>query len=154
MYGVMMFLHSWLRWAVLFGAVLCVVIAVMGVVKKAAPAPADVKKVRIHAVIFDIQAVVGLLLYGVLSPITQAAFGDMKSAMKDATLRFWSVEHLTMMLVAWILARVGAVLFKKATEAKGYRTLLVTSAISLVAILAAIPWPSRAVGRELFRLGF
>lgn len=154
MYGVMLLLHSWLRWAVFAGALLSVVIAVMGLAKKTAPQPPDVKKVRIHAVLFDIQAVLGLVLYGALSPVTHAAFADMGAAMKDANLRFWSVEHLAMMLVAWVCARMGAVFFKRATEPKGYRTLLVFSGVSLLCILAAIPWPMRAIGRELFRTSF
>ena len=91
---------------------------------------------------------------GLTPLITQAAFADMKVAMKDPSLRFWAVEHLTMMLVAWIAARVGAIVFKKGTEPKAYRMLLIFGAVQLVAILAAIPWPARAVGRELFRLGF
>ena len=46
----------------------------------------------------DLQMLLGLLLYGMLSPFTRQAMQDFGAAMRDSTLRFWAVEHLTMML--------------------------------------------------------
>jgi len=151
MYDVMLVLHSWLRWAVFLGGIVVIITAVQGLKAAGAPRPEDVKKVRINAVIFDIQAAVGLLLYGVLSPLTQAAFSNMGAAMKDANLRFWAVEHIFLMLVAWGCTRVGAIRFRKAKDAKGYKTLLILSVVGFLSMVAVIPWPMRAIGRVLFR---
>ena len=61
----------------------------------------------------DVQMLLGLLLYGVLSPYTAAAMKDFGAAMRDPVLRFWAVEHLTMMLSAVVLVHVGRVLARK-----------------------------------------
>jgi hypothetical protein len=56
--------------------------------------PADARSSRIFVTVLDVQMLLGLLLYFVLSPFTRQAMGDMAAAMKVAALRFFLVEHL------------------------------------------------------------
>ena len=60
MYDLMLTLHSWLRWVVFLGGLMVIIIAVKGLQSGAAPAPSDVKRVRINAVLFDAQSPAGL----------------------------------------------------------------------------------------------
>ena len=62
----------------------------------------------------DIQLLLGLPLYLVLSPVTTLAMKNFGAAMKNPQLRFWAVEHLAMMMLAVILVHVGRVLARKA----------------------------------------
>ena len=101
---------------------------------------------------FDLQFLVGLLLYFVVSPITRAALQHMDSAMRTATLRYWTVEHPTAMLVALILAHAGRVVVRRAPEAKKGRMALIFFAIALLVILGMTPWPNLLGDRPLFRL--
>ena len=48
----------------------------------------------------DMQMLLGLILYLVLSPFTAEALRDFGAAMKSPGLRFFAVEHLTLMLGA------------------------------------------------------
>ena len=95
----------------------------------------------------DTQMLVGLILYGVLSPLTWAAFSNMGAAMKDPTLRFYAVEHVVMMVIAIALVHIGRTRVQKATsDAAKHRTAAIFFGLALVLILAGIPWPFREVG--------
>jgi membrane protein DedA with SNARE-associated domain len=80
---------------------------------------------------------------------------DLGNNMKDPAARFFTMEHLSMMLIAWILVHVGRAAVKRAnTDAAKHKKSLIFFGIALVLILASIPWPFReAIARPLFRLG-
>jgi len=59
---------------------------------------------------------VGLVMYAFTSPWTQTAFANFGMAMKDPTMRYWAVEHLTAMLIAVVLIQLGRTLSKKAAD--------------------------------------
>jgi hypothetical protein len=56
----------------------------------------------------DVQLLIGFLLYLFFSPMTTGALRDFGSAMGNSVLRFYAVEHLFGMVVAVIIAHVGA----------------------------------------------
>ena len=90
-----------------------------------------------------------------LSPTTSAIFHEtgMGAAMRDPVARFWAVEHVTLMLVAIVVAHVGRVLARKAATPAAKRTrLLVCFVVALIAILGGTPWPGMRAGRPLFRV--
>ncbi len=101
----------------------------------------------------DVQMLVGLILYFVLSPFTARAFTDFSAAMKNPSTRFWAVEHITAMFAAVILAHVGRVLARRAPNASAKRTrLLVCFGLATLLMLLATPWPGMANGRPIIRL--
>lgn len=153
MYQPTLWLHSWLRWAVLLLAILAVARAIGGAASRRGWAPADEAAGKWFTIGMDVQFLVGLLLYGLLSPITQAAFADMGGAMRDSALRFWAVEHFFVMILALAFAHVGRSRARRArSDAARFRSAAIFYTLSLVAMLAAIPWPFMANARPLLRL--
>ncbi|RMG20978.1 MAG: hypothetical protein D6729_01870 [Deltaproteobacteria bacterium] len=156
MYTALLTLHSWLRYLVLGAGLVAVILAWRGWLGDR-PWPAGEKKRAnlIFVIALDLQLVVGLLLYVVLSPATQAAFADFGAAMKDRGLRFFAVEHLFGMVLALVFAHLGHALSKRAPEAaQRYKRAALFFTLALVAIVASIPWPGLdGIGRPLFRLG-
>ncbi len=97
----------------------------------------------------DLEFLVGLILYFGASPITKMAFQNMATAMKDHEMRFFAVEHTFYMFLAVILAHVGGALSRKArTDLVKYRGAAICYSVSLLLMLAGIPW-----WRPLLRLG-
>jgi hypothetical protein len=93
-------------------------------------------------------------LYVALSPITQAALIDMAAAMRNATLRFWTVEHPTLMIAAVVFGHVARIISRRQMGLASGRTgrgPVLWYGLALVAILAATPWPFLSYGRPLFR---
>lgn len=90
-----------------------------------------------------IQFLLGLILY-FLSPFVKA--GDMGTAMKDDTLRYWTVEHMVMMLVAIVLITVGHSKSKKLlNDAAKHRTVAIFYTLAFIVIIAAIILSGRPV---------
>jgi hypothetical protein len=153
MYSAALILHSWLRWLVLVAALLVIARALAGSRgNKSWAASGTAGSLRLFVIAMDLQLLIGLALYGFLSPFTQAAFQDMAAAMRNAAVRFFAVEHLVGMVIAVIFAHVGSVQIRKATsEGAKYQRAIVFTAIAIVIVLASIPWPGMASGRPLFR---
>ncbi|NSL90338.1 hypothetical protein [Chitinophaga solisilvae] len=141
----MVHLHSILRWAVVLIGLLAVIRALKGVTGKTPFTAADSKAGLFFSIICDIQLLVGLLLYFVFSPKAQAAMSNMGAAMKDATLRFYAVEHATLAIVAIALVHIGKSKVKKAaTDAQKHKLALIFYGIALLLIFVLTPWPFRA----------
>lgn len=133
--------HSILRWVALILAVIVTIKSLMGILGK----PSYEKIDNIFGASFvgtmHLQVLIGLILYFFLSPITESAFSDFGAAMKNAELRFWAVEHITMMLLAAVLAQVGRSKSKKAADAgKKFKFQAIFFGLSLLIMLAGIPW--------------
>jgi hypothetical protein len=152
-YRIALVLHSWLRWFVLVFAVLAVVRALLGVLRSTSWSDLDDRVGRLLTVFYDVQVLVGFLLYLFLSPTTKRVFADFGGAMSDGTLRYWGLEHVLLMLVAAVLVHVGRVAIRRveADRSKHLRAL-VWYGIALLLTLAAIPWPMMANGRPWLRL--
>ena len=151
MYTLALLLHSWLRWGALVAGLLAV-FSLMSSRSAASGSSAD-RWGMFFMIALDLQLLLGLLLYFFISPNTTAMFSDFGAAMRDPVARFWAVEHISMMLVAVVVAHVGRVLARKATSPDSRRRrLLICFVIALLAILAATPWPGMRAGRPLFRV--
>lgn len=155
MYPITLTLHSLLRWAVLLAGLWAVVRAYAGMSGRRQWTPSDAAAGKWFSLGMDVQLLVGLLLYGGLSPITRDALMDMGAAMRDPIARFWAVEHVVMMIVALALVHIGRARVRKATTpAAAHRTAAIFYTLALIAVLAAIPWPFTAHGRPWVRLDF
>jgi hypothetical protein len=91
-----------------------------------------------------------LLLYFVFSPLTRAGFAGDASAMSDPVLRFFLVEHLSVMLVAVVLTHMGRALSRRASgEAAKHQRAAIFYTLAMLAVLISIPWPFQVFGRPL-----
>lgn len=152
MYSIVLLAHSWIRWAAIVAGIGATLMSLTGRQSTSRPASAD-RWGLAFLITMDLQLLIGLLLYFVLSPNTAAILNDFGAAMKDPGARFWAVEHIGLMMVAIVMVHVGRVLGRKAPTPGARRTrLLICFAIATVAMLAATPWPGMASGRPLFRL--
>jgi hypothetical protein len=152
MFDVILLLHSWLRWPALIAGIVATGAAFSSRPIGAEKTAAD-RWGAIFVGLLDLQFLIGLLLYFVLSPTTAAIRADFGAAMRDPVARFWAVEHITMMFAAVAVAHIGRVLARKARTPGARRTrMLVCYAIATLTIIAAIPWPGMRAGRPLFRV--
>lgn len=148
MHSTLVIIHSILRWAILLTGIWAFVRALQGANGKTPFVAADNKASLFFSISLDIQFLIGLILYFV-SPLMKVANSDMGAAMKDGVLRFFSVEHPTMALIALVLVHIGRSKVKKSpTDALKHKRALIFYGLALLIILAMIPWPFRtALGR-------
>lgn len=135
-------IHSWLRWVVLLLALFVIGKAIMGWLGKHPYKRLDNSLGASFIGSLHLQLVLGLVLYFLgakgLALITE---NGMAAVMKDATLRFWAVEHITTMILAVVLAMVGRSRSRKAkTDWRKHQQAAIFYALALVLILARVPW--------------
>lgn len=149
MYQILLIIHSILRYVFLFSAFYAIYLAVSGWQSKL-PYTAKDNKASVFLILFThTQLVIGLLLYFIYSPYTAT---PMKEAMKDPVLRFWKVEHITMMIIAAVIIQVGRILSKKSTtDLAKHKKAAIFYIIGLLLVLSSIPWPFSQVARPWFR---
>jgi len=156
MYTMVLIFHSWLRWAALIAGIGATATALgtrASSVQSIDQWGAADRWGLTFTSILDIQLLIGLLLYAVLSPFASEAFRNFGATMRNPLLRFWAVEHVTLMVAAVLLAHVGRVLARNArTPASKRIRLLVCFGLSVLAMIAGIPWPGMSNGRPLFRV--
>ncbi len=89
----------------------------------------------------DLQLVLGLILYFVLSPKTTAIYGNLLSTVQTPGYILIGVVHpIAMIASAVLLHLIKPQISKLSTDKDKYRKLGVLVAIALVLILLAIPW--------------
>lgn len=151
MYTIVLAVHSWVRWLALVAGIGATLAALMGRVQSE-NSPADRWGLFLMMAL-DIQMLLGLMLYLVVSPNMAPILENFGAAMKDPALRFWAVEHISTMFIAVIPVHVGRVLARKALSPVKKRTrLLVCFGLATLLMMVGIPWPGRPGGRPLFRL--
>jgi len=153
MYSFVLPLHSLIRWAVLLTGLWAAYRGISGVRRRRPWTLADERAGMWFTISLDTQFLLGLLLYFLLSPITRAAMHDFGAAMANPGMRFWAVEHITGMFIAAGLAHVGRnKIHKTGSDDRRHRTAAIFFTLSILAILASIPWTGLPYGRPLLRL--
>jgi Kef-type K+ transport system membrane component KefB len=149
MYEILKYLHSWNRWLVLGFGFICLISAIVGWLGKKPFGKTDRTIGGIFVGVTHLQLVAGLLLYFVFSEVwgfKAIAANGMGVVMKNPQLRYWVVEHFTVMLLAVILVQVGRTLSKKASSSlQKHKKSAIFYGIALVLMLSRIPW-DRAFG--------
>jgi hypothetical protein len=151
-YPVLLFIHSWLRWALL---ALALVVLFRSISRGRSGAPwttGDRGLTVAFTAVLDTQVLLGFGLYFGLSPYTPRTMEMFRAAMKVSALRFFAVEHVFAMLFALVAAHVGVASAKRADDdATRYKRIAIGVAVALFAIAAGIPWPGMPYARPLFR---
>jgi len=143
-------LHSYLRWILLVLLLVSIVKSLSGLNGKKALTAGDKKLWLFTMISAHTTLLIGLILiffgrFGVLN------LPEGISVMKDSFYRFYLVEHPLMMIIAIVFITIGRGQAKKSIpDAVKYKKAFWFFVVALILILAAIPWPSREIGRPLF----
>ena len=141
MYNGLLHLHNFMRWIILL-------FLLIALVQSFGKKPGLQKTSLWLLISAHITLLIGLYQYFMgasgFKLIQQYGFGEV---MKDAALRFWSVEHISGMLIAIILITIARGKAKRSNYSAASWLYLV----ALIIILAVVPWPFReAVARPWF----
>ena len=134
MYTGLLHTHSLIRYLVLIGLIVVIVKALLGLMNKQPYGKLDNKLGLYLFIATHTQLLVGLILY-FASPRVQ--FGS--TTMSDKLTRYWTVEHITAMLIAVVLITLARSTSKKMTDdAAKHKRMLVFNLIALVVIVATV----------------
>lgn len=139
-YSVLKVIHGYLPWLLLIFLIGTLVKSVIGWFKKGSNyTQIDDKLSLITFILSHIQLLLGLGLY--FGGGWYKHFSNMGETMKNADLRFMTVEHITIMILAIILISVGRIRSKKmvGSDAK-HKTTAIFFGLALAGIIWGIPW--------------
>lgn len=140
MYNTLLALHSLTRWLVLGSLIFALFRAYRGWLFKKPFSKIDNIVRIVSATVAHVQLVLGLTLYFV-SPIVNYFLHNFGIAVRERNIRFFGMEHVTMMLVAITLITIGSVKTKhKPTDEQKFKTMAIWYTIAFVIIFLSIPW--------------
>ena len=140
MYNFLLHAHSGLRYLILLAAALVIVKSVIGWFGNTQYGKFDKILAPSFVGLMHLQLLIGLLLYFVYSPFVTYNMGEKVS-------RYWSVEHLAMMVLAVAAAQVGRSISKKSSDAQvKFRFQTIFFGLSMLLILVALAlMPGRSI---------
>jgi len=139
MHAALLHTHNLLRWVVLVAGAYAIVKAFSGL-SGDKPYAVTRRATAMFMGSVHLNLLLGLLLF-LFSPTVKASMRDMAATMADKDLRFIVVEHPTLMVLAAILVTFGSIFSKsRATDAARHKSAAIFMTITLVVILAGIPW--------------
>ena len=139
-YTLVLYTHSYNRWLVLLVGALALWTSYRGWVGGGAWGPVEKRACWAFRGLLDLQVLIGLVRYA-LSPIVRAGVGEFGAAMSVRELRFFSVEHITGMVIALGLIHVAAIRVKRAsTDASKLRQAAIWQTLAALSVLVSLPW--------------
>lgn len=131
--------HSGLRYLVLLTLIIVIIKSLAGWLGQKPYNRVDDKLSLYLFMLTHIQLLLGIILYFV-SDMVQ--FNE--ATMSNKELRYWAVEHVTIMLIAIILITMARITSKKLTDAVAkHKRMFIFNALALLLILMAIMMSSR-----------
>lgn len=152
MYYLLLATHSLVRWLVLLSLLVAIFQAYRGWLSNKPFSKFDHVIRNATVYIAYVQFVLGIVLY-CISPVVRYFLGYFKTAVHQREIRFFGMEHITMMLIAIVLIKIGSVKAKRQpTDKQRFKTMAIWFTIALIIILSSIPWQfSPLTSRPYFR---
>ncbi|RWY49298.1 hypothetical protein [Mucilaginibacter gilvus] len=140
MYNLILPLHSLVRWLVLLSLLIAIYRGYQGWLGKKAYNKFDDNLRQTTVSIIHLQFIIGVWLYAI-SPITNWFIHHFSEGVRLREIRFFGMEHITMMFIAIALITVGSSKAKRdITDHDKFRTQAIWFTIGLLVILSSIPW--------------
>ncbi|GAA4094150.1 hypothetical protein [Mucilaginibacter panaciglaebae] len=140
MYNTLLALHSLTRWLVLGSMAFALFRAYRGRLLKKSFSKTDNIARIVSATAAHVQLVLGVTLY-FISPIVDYFLHNFSTAVHERSIRFFGMEHITMMLIAITLVTIGSAKAKrKPADQQKFKTMAIWYTIAFVIIFLSIPW--------------
>lgn len=152
MYITLLALHSLTRWLVLGSLLFAIFSAYRGWLLNKPYTRFDNITRHTTATIAHVQLILGGWLY-FISPIVDYFLHNIGTAIHERIIRFFGMEHITMMLIGITVLTIGSAQAKrKTTDREKFKTQAIWFTIALLIILSSIPWSfSPLISRPNFR---
>lgn len=152
MYISLLALHSLVRWLVLSSLLFAIFRGYRGWLFNKPYLKFDNGLRHITATIAHVQLVLGAWLY-FISPLVAYFLHNFSNAVHERSVRFFGMEHATMMLIGITIITIGSIKAKrKKTDREKFKTMALWFTVALLIILSSVPWSfSPLISRPNFR---
>jgi len=86
-----------------------------------------------------LQLILGFIIYFTLRTSLEGPFWEVPNTENDASLRFWAIEHIALMIFALFLTQLGRIFIRKSTSAvRKFKASLFYNGAALFLILFSV----------------
>lgn len=142
MYPFFLHLHSIIRYILMFLLLYVLFVSLVKWLQHKPFTKTDNTASLLLFIFTNVQFLAGFVLYLFLSPWVSFS----SSTMSDKMLRYWTVEHITIMIIAVAVISIGRSRSKKQQEsAAKFKVLFYTSLIALALIVVGMAFSGRGI---------
>ena len=136
--------HNILRWVVLVIGGFAIIRMYLGWARGIGWNKLDQYAGVSFTIVLDLQLMLGLLLYFLFSDLTKIAFTNFSFALRNSTIRFFTIYHVLLMGTAIFKAHIGNSFGKKEiSDSKKHIRTAIAYSVTFLLLLLAIPWTTR-----------
>jgi len=140
MYSYLLLAHSYFRWLALLVLVALYILVWMRKRSSTVLTSTNYRWMIFAVIVLDVQWLLGLLLYS-QSPLVMAFWSNIPLGISDRQIRFFGLEHFTMMQLGLLLLNIYVYKCRKMIGTNGaYRYLLKRMHWVMLILLSSIPW--------------
>lgn len=123
----------------LLAGIATIVFSVHGLIKRRDYVRTDAWVSLAFNVALYLQLILGSLIYYLLRSFQEGPMWEVPDTQNDASLRFWAIEHIALMIFALFLTQLGRAFIKKSRGSyRKFRASLFYLGISLLLILFSV----------------
>ena len=109
-------IHIYISTITLLSGILTQVLSIQGWIKKRDYTRFDQWSSLIFNIGLYLQLILGFIIYFTLRTSLEGAMWEVPDTENDASLRFWAIEHIALMIFALFLTQMGRVFIKRASQ--------------------------------------
>ena len=132
-------IHIFISTITLLAGIFTISLSIHGLIKKREYGKQDLVVSLVFNVALYFQLILGFLIYYLLRSTLEGPLWEVPDTQNDASLRFWAIEHIALMIFALFLTQLGRVYI---TRSKGFsrkfRASLFYFGTSLLLILFSV----------------
>ena len=152
MYEVTLYLHSWLRWLLVFALLYSLISSGTALFSGRAFRKADnIARGSVSGFAY-LQLIIGFVLYAI-SPLIKTFMRNRDEAAESSVLTFFGIYHISLMIIAIILITIGGARAKRAlTDPAKHKMIFLWFGLAAIVLFCAIPWSFHPLApRDMFR---
>jgi len=132
-------IHILISTITLLAGIATVVLSVQGLIRKRDYGKSDFGISLIFNVALYFQLILGSLIYYLLRSSQEGPMWEVPDTQNDASLRFWAIEHIALMIFALFMTQLGRAFIKKSLGPfRKFRASLFYFGTSLLLILFSV----------------
>ena len=109
-------IHIYISTITLLSGILTQVLSIQGWIKKRDYTRFDQWSSLIFNIGLYLQLILGFIIYFTLRTSLEGAMWEIPDTENDASLRFWAIEHIALMIFALFLTQMGRVFIKRTAQ--------------------------------------
>lgn len=138
-YSVAFKIHIFISSITLLAGIFTIALSIQGLIRKREYVRQDLVLSVVFNVALYFQLILGFLIYYLLRSTLEGPLWEVPDTQNDASLRFWAIEHIALMIFALFLTQLGRVYIKRSKgPSRKFRASLFYFGTSLLLILFSL----------------